>query len=247
MEVDAFIFDLHHTITETSTDFTTLVIDVAEKVGISLREYDRSELQAALLVADKFMKGLQVKNNVDIHWGTKPEHWLEVNRTLFNELGIDSLTDDKLINFEREWKDTAFNSNAEFPFEWLTEDGRRTLVELHQMKYKVGVCTRRHDDPVPLLMKSGIFNLLSSVQWTGVPGYAKPSPYTLIIAASEMNVNPKRCAFVGNDVNADIIAAQRAEMIPILVTWANPDEEKIAPADVLILESPINIIDHLRH
>jgi phosphoglycolate phosphatase-like HAD superfamily hydrolase len=98
------------------------------------------------------------------------------------------------------------------------------LEELQRRGYHLGICTRRPDDPTDILRKFGIHHLLSTIQWSSVPGYSKPHPFTLILAADEMGVNPLHCVFVGNSVDADIVAAQRAGMIPILTTWANPEE-----------------------
>jgi phosphoglycolate phosphatase-like HAD superfamily hydrolase len=70
-----------------------------------------------------------------------------------------------------------------------------------------------------------------------VPGYTKPNPYLLIQAAMELGVNPRLCAYVGNLVDLDVIAAIRADMLPILTTWANPEETDKAPEQAIVVES----------
>jgi len=56
-------------------------------------------------------------------------------------------------------------------------------------------------------------------------------------------VNPLRCAFVGNSVASDIVAAQRAGMQPILTTWAHPDEAQKAPEGTLIIGEVSELLD----
>ncbi|MHA1938653.1 MAG: hypothetical protein ACW97O_10635, partial [Candidatus Thorarchaeota archaeon] len=57
-------------------------------------------------------------------------------------------------------------------------------------------------------------------------------------AADDIGVNPKLCAYVGNLVDADVVASKRAQMLPILLAWANPDQADLAPEGTLIRSFP---------
>ena len=94
-----------------------------------------------------------------------------------------------------------------------------------------------------LLKREGIVDLISAVTWSGVPGYAKPSPYTLLEAAEIMGINPRLCAYVGNLVEVDVKAAQRAGMQSILLTWGNPGERSKAEKQITIKKNPLEILD----
>ena len=71
---------------------------------------------------------------------------------------------------------------------------------------------------------------------TAVPGYAKPSPYMLLRVAEELGVNPRKCAYIGNIVEYDCVAAERADMVPILLTWVDPQEVDKVSTDVVIID-----------
>jgi len=242
MEIDAVIFDLHHTITMHRGSVDDLFRKVATDNGIDISGFSDEELGVAIRKAEEWQRKFQIDNNVDVHWGAKPEHWLTANRMVFEELGIENLTDETINEFERRWKYEAKDSD----FEILTEEGKETLRTLHERGIKIGIATRRYDSPIDFLKGNGVLEYISSVQWTGVYGFSKPNPYTLIMAAIEMDVNPQRCAFAGNYVSVDVEAAQRAGMLPILLVWANPWESEKATEDVAVLESPIEILNFFK-
>jgi pyrophosphatase PpaX len=65
----------------------------------------------------------------------------------------------------------------------------------------------------------------------------KPDPEPLLLAAERLNVDPKRCAYVG-DSPFDIRAAKAAEMYAIAVTWGG-----IHDRGKLEAEEPDAIVD----
>lgn len=230
-KIHAILFDLHHTITKTRVDMVTLTREAAESAGIPFEQFSDEQLARAIKKADSWMKEYQVQNGVDIHWGGEVEHWLEINRVLTDDLGLDNLPDESLLQMEKHWKETmAIN------WESLVEDAKETLEELHRRGYILGVCTRRHDNPEKLLKEWGIDHLLSTVQYSGVPGYAKPNPFTLLKAAEDIGINPRSCAYVGNYVDADVGASLSAEMLPILTVWSDSKEKELAPAGTIVID-----------
>jgi phosphoglycolate phosphatase-like HAD superfamily hydrolase len=241
LSVRAIFFDLHHTITKTRIDFPELTREAAEAVSIDLTHISNEQLNEATIKMNMWLTDYQIRHDVDIHWGTEPEHWLEANREFLKNLGLENVNDRTLINFERSWKSIT-KSN----WESLVERARETLEELLQRGYILGICTRRHDDPALLLERWGIMDLMSAVLWTAVPGYAKPSPYTLILAAHKTGINPKLCAYVGNIVSTDVEAAKRAEMLPVLTIWANPQEKEKAGKDTIVIDTLLELLSIFR-
>ena len=241
MRSKAFLFDLHHTLTGTRESPLDITRRVATRSGLDISAFDDDQIRAALTESDKFMHEHLALSDVGIHWGSEPEHWIAINRVFFSHLGFGDLADDILIEIERRWEREILHPD----FEFLTDDARVVLNELHDRGYPMGLCTRRHRSPSDLLRREGLSDFFTTVWWTAVPGYAKPSPYTLIRAADDLGINPRSCAYVGNLVDADVVAAQRAEMLPILTTWANPEEAEKASDAVLVVERITEIIDHL--
>ena len=236
--IRAILFDLHHTITKTRASMLALTRETTEEAGISIEHIGDSELAQAIRKTDQWAREYQIENDVDIHWGSNPEDWLEINRLLMDNLEIKNISDEMLLNFERNWK-TAMKTNLESP----VDGSKATLEELRNRGYILGLCTRRNDNPEQLLRKWNIHHLFSTIHWTGVPGYAKPSPFTLLKAAEDINVNPRLCAYVGNYVDADVAAARRAEMLPILTVWANPRERGLVEEDTLVIDKLEELLD----
>ncbi len=238
MYISSILFDLHHTLTELTESIVSVVRKVSRDNGIDLSSFNDTRMEKAFLVSDTAMKNYQINNNVNPHWGSQPEDWVPFDRIMFEELGITGMSDEVIFTIE-----TQFQSEVRAGgFERFNENALRTIRTLHERGYTMGICTRRHHDPNSLLINTGVRDLFDSVQWSGVIGYEKPSPYTLVNAAREIGVNPRRCAFVGNYVNADIEAAIRCEMLPVLLTWANPREGPKAPEGTLVFETPSEIL-----
>ncbi len=235
--IEAILFDLHFTLTEVTEDMISLTRKVSAGIGIDLSESTDDEIQQAVEKSDEWFKSYMIENDVEIHFGSEIEHWIEFNRRMLEALGLGNFSEDTLFSLEREWKQQLKS------WEVLRPDAFDTLLELKKRGFKLGLCTNRPDDPTELLKEWRIFDLLSTLQWTFVPGYAKPSPYTLNIAADEIGVNPNRCAFVGNRVDMDILAAERAGMVPFLTTWANPEEVKKAPKGTHIVGELSELLD----
>jgi FMN phosphatase YigB (HAD superfamily) len=207
--------------------------------GIDVTSASDTDLQTAFGEADRFLAEYQIRNNVGPHWGSQPEHWIEADLRMYQFLGLDDIDRKTLLKIENAFKYEILETDYEF----LHEDSHHLLTQLKKRGYKLGICTRRHDDPSGLLKREGIVDLISAVTWSGVPGYAKPSPYTLLEAAEIMGINPRLCAYVGNLVEVDVRAAQRAGMQSILLTWGNPGERCKAEKQVTIKKNPLEILD----
>ncbi|MFW9848160.1 MAG: HAD family hydrolase [Candidatus Thorarchaeota archaeon] len=234
MQISAILFDLHHTLTELTEEIPRLWRRISVKNGVDISHLDDETIWETMKTADSLVHQYQLENDVDPHWGDNPEDWLFFDRFLFQNIGIQDLTDDIIIKIEKEFQET--------PIERITDDALLTVRELHKRGYLLGICTRRTLNPDLSLERMGIRDLFATVQWGGVIGYSKPNPYSLLNASKELGVNPRLCAFVGNYVSADIEAAIRCEMMPILLTWANPNEGPKAPQGTLVLESASDLL-----
>ena len=234
----AILLDLHETITEENDEnILALTRRVSQTAGFNLGKFSDDAINAALEKVVEWFNPYQIENDVDIHFGNEVEHWTEANRVMYEALGFEGLSDDAITSVEEIWKRELKI------WESLRSDAKSTLKELHKRGYQLGICTRRPDNPTDLLRKWEILDILSTVQWSSVPGYSKPSPYTLILAADELGVNPLRCAFVGNSAEADIGAAQRAGILPVLTTWADPEQAEEAPEGTWIITEVSDLLD----
>ena len=241
MKVRAVLFDLHHTLTEHSETPYSLVRRICAEHGINLEAFDDDKLERAFITSDKIRKHFEVEQNVDPDYGTQPEQVIETNNIVLKELGYTEISDKVSLEIEIAFRHAIDTTE----FETFTEAAIETVKELHLRGFKLGICTRRYHNPQQLLQHTGMIEYFSTVQYSGVIGYANPNPYTVIKAAEQLGVNPLHCAFVGNLVDVDIEAAIRCEMVPVLLTWGNPEEASKAPDGVIVLESPLELLDIL--
>jgi putative hydrolase of the HAD superfamily len=209
--IEAVIFDLGGTLV---------------KLPAPLFEYHRRYLQevcgAEFNVSDEALVAAQdaanraigeyfLQSNVRVDYSLSSEDWFHFNYAFLNALGISENLKERAKQYGRLW-DELLRSNPDV----LIKGTKEVLEELSNRGYKLGVATN-WEDPHERLRKLGIISLFQSIQWTLIEGYCKPSPYMLIMNAHDLQVNPLKCAFVGDDIKRDVEAAKRAGMKPILM------------------------------
>lgn len=237
MRIRAILFDLHETLTKFEEHPKDIFRRVSDECGIKISQFTESERDEAFLVADEWFKSFQIESNVGPLYGSQPQHWIEWNRIMFEELGLADIDETTLMRIERNFKDELL------ALEGFTDAAIKTVKLLHERGYPMGIVTRRYDNPNFLVSKFKLNKYFSTIHWSGIHGYEKPSPFSLLQAAEEISVNPKLCAYVGNDLTVDVAAAQRAQMLPVLLKWAKPEEASLAPEGVIIRTSPLELLD----
>jgi HAD superfamily hydrolase (TIGR01549 family) len=237
--IRTILFDLHHTLTKLRESPNALLKRIAAEYNVDLSGFSEEDLQIGFTRIQGWFAEFQIMNDVGLKWGGKAEDWIEADRRMFEALGMADLSYEIIYEIEKRWKYETCHTD----FEMFKEDAIEVIKELHTRGYTLGICTRRHDDPSKLIQKFGLDQYISTMQYSGVPGYAKPNPYLLILAAIELNVNPRLCTYVGNIVELDVYAAIRANMLPILTTWANPEEADKAPKEAIVIDSIHDLLD----
>ena len=240
--VKAVIFDIDGTLYDTAIPLGDIQRAVIK--GIGLIEYSTyTDLQlgkAVLSDAQPWLNKYMLENNVGPHWEPSNEVWLEFMRRLLTALGVNENLEKYAADMTKVWNERRVLSNS-----FLLEGVKSVLEKLSSNGIKLGVITNRYDDPTPVLERDEILDLLGAVEYSNVPGYSKPSPYMLIRAAHELGINPLNCACVGDFVAIDIVAANRAGMKPILLTWRNPGQAEKASPDTIIISHIDEMLDLL--
>ncbi len=171
--------------------------------------FSDEEISKSLDVAyTEFWKGVQ---DQDMHYFFSNDDWIERNRILFRTLGVTDSVERRSREMQVLWNEIFAENPAR-----LKVDTINTLEELRARGYQLAISTN-WDNPITTLKSLGIYDLFQSIQHSIVPGYAKPSPYMLIQNAIEMGVNPNKCAFIGDHVDLDMAAAERAGMHQIFI------------------------------
>ena len=238
--VRAILFDLHGTLTRTLESPVSLFRRICTEFEIDLGRFSDADLRAAFDEGDRWLAASLPEQNVDPEWGSRPEEFLNYDRVVFNHFGLAGIADEVIVAIEARWKQEI----CEGDFEFFPQESIDVVEELIRRGYQLGICTRRCESPVSLLQRAGVRNAFSSVRWSGVYGFCKPSPYTLIFAARDLGVNPVLCAFVGDSVSQDVEAARRAGMVPVLVDPKETLEGGRVSEGVLVIKSVEGILKH---
>ena len=242
-KVKAAIFDLGSTLYRTTRHLGDVHRDFLVKIGLEkYAELTDPQLEGAQSRGpDLWLNGRMLRQNVDIYWEPSREDWIEYDRRLLEEIGVTGSLDELVEEYQRKWD--KYLSKSRYV---LLDRCKETLETLLERGYKLGVASNRFGNPRPFLEEDSILSLFDSIEYTNVPGYKKPSPYMLLKVADDLGVNPRRCVYVGNYVKYDVEAAIRAEMIPILITWCNPEEKENAPPDTVIIDHISELLNLLK-
>ncbi len=206
------IFDIGSTLYQPLVDHYTMtrqLLEAHDYHGVSERA-----IQAAFEAADECLDRYMLTKNVDMHWRPSPEVWLEYNRYVFRRIGIEKDSDRLAAEYQQMWMSLRSDKRR-----MLYAGVAQTLKEIVESGHAIAIASNRFDDPTEFLLRDGISNLFSAIEYSNVPGYRKPSPLMLLIVAYRLGINPRRCVYVGNTVAEDIEAARRAEMQPVLIRW----------------------------
>lgn len=239
--IEAIIFDLGGTLYEPASDICGLTKQFMSDVGADDSiELTDDHIKEALVDANNWLWTHMTDNNVPVGWEPGTEEWIEYDKVLLKGLGVKEDIENLAEHYQKRW-DQFFEDVKPI----LIEGVRETLEELRRRNYSLGIASNRYSNPKQLLQDDSIYDLFGSVEFSGVPGYIKPSPYMLLRVAEELGVNPRKCAYVGNIVEYDCVAAQRAEMVPILLTWIDPHEVDKVTTDVIVIEHITDLLEVL--
>ena len=223
-DCSAISFDIGGTLIE---PFFLPVFEVHKKFIIQVCDDDCSFFDKAIAnaieVADEEAWELLPEKNV--HYFFSDTDWTERNRIILRTLGITEMLDERASHMQTLWTEIlAANPHK------LKPDAKEVLEQLKHRGYSLAISTNWYN-PRELLNSYGIYDMFQSIQFSIVPGYCKPAPYMLIQNAREMGVNPLKCAFIGDDIKLDVLAARSAGMHPILIVnetrEIHPDDDDI--------------------
>ncbi|MHA2145551.1 MAG: HAD family hydrolase [Candidatus Thorarchaeota archaeon] len=228
--IKALIFDLGGTLYKPVSDMCSLTRDFLIEAGIERgHSLTDSDIVAATQDPDKWLSDLMIEKRVGLHWVPGYEEWIEYDKILLSHFGIDDI--DTVKRYQAKWDEFQKTARPE-----LIEGCKAGLKELQGRGFKLGVASNRFGDPTEILSQDSILDLFDTVEYTNVPGYRKPSPYMLIRVAQILGINPNRCAYVGNVVKFDVEAASRAGMVPVLITWIDPQEVELITSDTVVID-----------
>jgi HAD superfamily hydrolase (TIGR01549 family) len=235
LNVKSFVFDLGGTLYG-ALDPITEARGFLQELG--LNGFSDDLILHSTQLADAWLDKKMLDANLQSHWEPSHEEWFEYDRRVLSGLGVGNNLDDYAAAYQKKWN----VRDAGLP-EQLIEGCKAVLKELQSRGYRLGVVSNRWGPPLPYLERDGIVDLFESIEYSNVPGYRKPSPYMLVQVASQLGVNPIKVAYVGNKVEFDVIAAQRAGAAPVLLAWGSIEEESKAPTGTIIIRRAAELLE----
>ncbi len=240
--IAAFIFDLGGTLYRPDSTLGHLARQNLIEAGIEQCESltDEDIERALNEQRDNMLVNLMLERNVDPHWEPTRDDWIAYDRGMLEILCIDGDLETLAEKYQDKWDEyiSSYKPN-------LIDGCKEALLTLKEMGYQLGIASNRFGNPTKYLKTDGILDLFEMVEYTAVPGYAKPSPYMLFRVSTAMGLNPKKCAYVGNIVEYDVIAAQNAGMTPILLTWCDSEQAELAPDGTISCEDIRELFSYL--
>ncbi|MHA1960372.1 MAG: HAD family hydrolase [Candidatus Thorarchaeota archaeon] len=238
--ISAIIFDIGDTLYHSFMNLIRENRRFLSELGIAdSREFHDSKIQEALIaVNESWLNILMIERNVGPHWEPTRDEWIEYNRRFLVELGIDNDTERIASDLQTKWDDFIDKEQST-----LVKGAKETLDSLKRRGYVLAIASNRFGDPRPILEREGLMGYFKGIEYTNIPGYKKPSPYMLLKVATDLGINPRKCAYVGNMVKFDVVSARDASMMPILVTLCNPEQKDLAPKDTIIIEEIAQLLD----
>ncbi|MFW9908816.1 MAG: HAD family hydrolase [Candidatus Thorarchaeota archaeon] len=232
-QVDTIIFDLGGTLYKPIEGLLTLARKHLIDAGIEGCEMlTNEEIESALdEQRNDWLVRYMLDNDVGPKWEPSREHWIQYDRQLLENLCIGGDIDTLAEAYQEKWDDFHETVKPE-----LVDGCKEEVLRLYERGFKLGIASNRFGNPTKYLEADGIKEFFGAIEYSAVPGYAKPSPYMLLEVASALKSNPLRCVYVGNKVEDDVVAAKRASMIPILLTWIDPEQRELAPEGTIIID-----------
>ncbi len=197
--IDAIQFDMGGTLRQNHKR------DQAEKAMIVQRILDLLGLQ---IPAPEFTQLLEAREASYETWAT--ENLVELNEIdLWTEWMLPDCPAGKIgpmaMRLNEIWRE-AIATRIIIP------EARETVLKLHNRGYRLALVsnTTSSIDSPRALEREGLTGYFDAIILSCVVGRRKPGPDILLRATACLNVDPSRCAYVGDRPEWDVVAARRA-------------------------------------
>ena len=187
-DIDAVLFDLDGTLIDSAPDLAA----AADKM--------RTDRGLTSLPPTEYrpMAGAGARGMIGVAFGLTPEN-----------AGFEALRDEFFTNYE------ACMTIRTYAFDGVAE----LIAQIHRGGLKWGVVTNKSARfTVPLTRQMPLFGTAETIVSGDTTPYAKPHPAPLLEAARQLNVEPGRCIYVGDD-ERDIVAGRAAGMPTVAAAY----------------------------
>ena len=187
-QIEAVLFDLDGTL-----------IDSAPDLGAAADKMRTDRGMPSLPLADyRPMAGAGARGMLGVAFGLRPEH-----------ADFVALKEEFFINYE------ACMTERTYAFDGVAE----LIAQISAAGLKWGVVTNKSERfTLPLTRQMPLFSSAQTIISGDTTPHAKPHPEPLFEAARQLNVEPCRCVYVGDD-ERDIVAGRAAGMPTVAAAY----------------------------
>jgi HAD superfamily hydrolase (TIGR01662 family) len=120
------------------------------------------------------------------------------------------------------------------------------VIELYRRGYRLGLVSNTTSSvEIPAMLKElNILGCFDTILMSAVVGKRKPAPDLLLDATGRMGISPSACAYVGDQLNRDVLAARRAGYAQAV--WLIDPRNPTAPGQDISVAQPDRTITNLR-
>ncbi|WP_341902692.1 phosphoglycolate phosphatase [Polaromonas sp. YR568] len=186
--VEAVLFDLDGTL-----------IDSAPDLGAAADKMRTDRGMASLPLSEyRPMAGAGARGMIGIAFGLTPQ-----------DEGYEALKEEFFVNYE------ACMTERTYAFDGVAE----LIAALDRAGLKWGVVTNKSERfTVPLTRRMPLFGTAQTIVSGDTTPHAKPHPAPLLEAARQLDIDPGRCVYVGDD-ERDIVAGRAAGMPTVAAAY----------------------------
>jgi len=140
------------------------------------------------------------------------EFYTQLNMTVLKHLGITDQPEARKLaeNIDSQWFDAAKI--------YVYPEVKKTLKRLKKMRIKLGIVTGGFEEDVEkILPQAGLNKFFDVCVGANTMGKRKPHLDSFKYALKCLNIEPSEAIFVGDDLAADYLGAQKAGLVPVLI------------------------------
>src|SRR5689334_7652543 len=207
--IKAVFFDLDGTLRHSVPSGGEVFTDYVVTLGLPVN--DESRLRALRWEHLYWANSIDLRDDLLAHSGETEKFWIEYSRRRLIALGASS-------EEAGEYAVKASVHMGEFyrPESIVPEDVRRTLPQLKQAGYVLGVVSNRDKPFQNVLDEHGIAEFFDFSLAGGEVNAFKPEPEIFSHALRHVNLLPEQAIYVGDNYYADVVGSRRAGLRPVL-------------------------------
>jgi HAD superfamily hydrolase (TIGR01549 family) len=208
-DIKAVFFDLDGTLRHSVPSGGEVFTDYVITLGLPVN--DEARLRALRWEHLYWASSVDLRDDLLAHSGETENFWIEYSRRRLIALGASS-------QWAKEYAAKASMHMGEFyrPESIIPDDVRRTLPQLKEAGYILGVISNRSEPFQDLLQEHGIGEFFDLSLAAGEVNSFKPEPGVFEHALQRLNLSPKEAIYVGDNYYADVVGARRAGLQPVL-------------------------------